>query len=364
MEGVDFVRFERGFLDKGFVVRSKNALLRGTRPRSAPMHGTRTRLLATTLLGFALVALLLFQVGFDALGRTLAAVDPVFLLFGVLAYAWFFIARGVRWRFLLDKVAPEANVFETTSLSAAGWLVSTFVPLKAGDVTRAAMLARRTRTTTVAIAGSVALERALDVIGIAIFSSLSLLILALAVPGALRPVLAEAVAFAWILPIAAVLTLLLTARLVKEAEPEQRWKRLLKGFAVAAEELWKSPKRLPALLGLSALTAFSQVAMFLFLIHAVAPSLPMAIVATGVPLFLLSFGVSLTPAHIGTYEAAFVAVFGILGVDAALLLPTALTLHLLTASIVTVLGTIGFIQFRLTQPTPPVPTVTPIEAGR
>ena len=317
------------------------------------MRGTRFKLAATTLLGIGLVAILLVMVGFQEIGRTLAGVEPLFLLFGFLAYAFFFVCRGVRWRFLLRTVAPDTTVADTASLSAAGWLVSTFVPLKAGDVTRAALLAHRSRTNVFGIAGTVAIERALDVIGIALFSSVSLLMLAAFLHNTIPSTIAEAVAFAWAAPIAGVLTLLLVARLIKDPEPTQRWKRFVKRFAHAADELRRSPRRLPLLVLLTALTSFAQVSMFLFLIHAVAPTLPMQIVAAGVPLFLLSFVISITPAHVGTYEAAFVAIFSLLGLEAATLLPAAFALHILTASIVTVLGTIGFIQFRLTAPIPP-----------
>ncbi|HEX9815515.1 MAG TPA: lysylphosphatidylglycerol synthase transmembrane domain-containing protein [Candidatus Thermoplasmatota archaeon] len=325
------------------------------------MHGTRWRFWATTVLGLAGIAFLYVTLGSDGIATTLANVDPVFLLFGFLSYAFFFIIRGIRWRLLLRDIAPDATVADTTSLSAAGWLVSTFIPMKAGDITRTALVARRTKASMVGVAGSVALERALDLIGLALFSSLSLLIFAVFLNHGLPAGVAQGVAFAWALPLAGVMTVLLVARLIKDPDPKQRWKRFIQRFARAADELRKTPKRLPILAILTALTSFAQISLFLFLIHAVAPELPMTVIAAGVPLFLLSFVVSITPANIGTYEASFVAVFTLLGLDPVALLPAGVALHILTASIVTVLGTIGFLQFRFSNPEPPTPVPAAVQ---
>ena len=328
------------------------------------MHGTRWRFWATTVLGLAGIAFLYVTLGADGIATTLADVDPVFLLFGFLAYALFFIARGIRWRLLLRDVAPDATVADTTSLSAAGWLVSTFIPMKAGDVTRAALIAHRTKASVAGVVGSVAVERSLDLMGLALSSSVSLLVLGVFLHHALPAAVAQGIAFAWALPVAGVFTLLLVARLIKDPEPKQGWKRFIQRFAAAADELRRSPRRLPVLALLTTLTAFAQVSMFVFLIHAVAPRLPVAVVAAGVPLFLLSFIVSITPANLGTYEASFVAVFTLLGLEPVALLPAGFALHILTASIVTVLGTIGFLQFRFSAPQPPRPSPNPVEVSR
>lgn len=325
------------------------------------MNGTRWRFWATTVLGLAGIAFLYVTLGSDGIATTLANVDPMFLLFGFLAYAFFFIARGIRWRLLLRDIAPDATVADTTSLSAAGWLVSTFVPMKAGDVTRAAFVARRAKASMVGVVGSVAIERSLDLMGLALFSSLSLLVVAVFLHHGLPAAVTQGIAFAWALPIAGVLTILLVARLIKDPDPKQGWKRFIQRFARAADELRKSPERLPILILLTAVTSFAQISMFLFLIHAIAPGLPMAVIAPGVPLFLLSFVISITPANLGTYEASFVAVFTLLGLDPVLLLPVGFALHILTASIVTILGTIGFLQFRLSNPEPPTPTPAPVQ---
>lgn len=342
------------------MVRSKNALLSRGERGSLRMRGTRLRFWATTVLGLAAIAFLYVMLGSDGITTTLANVEPVFLLFGFLAYAFFFIVRGIRWKLLLRDIAPDATVADTTSLSAAGWLVSTFIPMKAGDVTRAALISHRAKASVAGVAGSVAMERALDLMGLALFSSISLLILAVFLDHALPTAVAQGVAFAWAIPIGGVLVILLTARLIKDPEPEQRWKRFVQRFAAAADDLRRTPRRLPVLVLLTALTSFAQVSMFVFLIHAVAPGLPMAVIAAGVPLFLLSFIVSITPANLGTYEASFVAVFTILGLDPVALLPAGFALHILTASIVTVLGTIGFLQFRFSNPDPRTPTPHPV----
>jgi uncharacterized membrane protein YbhN (UPF0104 family) len=98
----------------------------------------------------------------------------------------------------------------------------------------------------------------------------------------------------------------------------------------------------PAIL-LTALVVLTQTLVYVFLILAFIPSAPILVVAAGAPLFLLTFAAAFTPGHLGTYEAGFVLVYATLGLgDAAALVPVALAIHLVTASMVTVLGGLAF----------------------
>jgi uncharacterized membrane protein YbhN (UPF0104 family) len=252
-----------------------------------------------------------------------------------LAYALFFLIRGMRWRLLLGPGGANAGTAALTT--AAGWLVSTFVPMKAGDVLRAAWMGRLHRTGFAATSGTVALERLLDIGGLAVACTLALAVLR--VEGdAVPQVVGEAVAIAWLLPVLGIAALVALGAIVT---PGRRRNALLR-FAGRALDQARILLHKPALWfpvgALTGAATVAQVLVYVFLVLAFLPLANTALVLAGVPLFLLSFGIALTPGHLGTYEAAFVVVFSSLGLGAEGLVAIALAVHLLTVAMVTVLG--------------------------
>lgn len=309
--------------------------------------------------GIGLLVFLLAYAGPDRLADAFAHASPALVAAAAAAYGLFFILRGIRWRSLLASAAPSVGVASTTSLSAFGWLVSTFIPLKAGDAARAALLARRQRASLAAVAGTVVVERGLDVIGLAATASAGLLAIHLASPGLLPGTVARAVAVAWVLPL---LGLLVLAFMARRVSPERVRPRFLAGplhrFLAAARWLGDHPRQVPLFFALSLLIVAVQASVFVFLFLAFQPDAPIATVAAGAPLFLLSFVIAVTPGHIGTYEAAFVAVYGLFGFDRALLAAMAILIHILTAAIVSVWGSAGAVAYRWS-PAPASPMATP-----
>lgn len=331
-------------------------------------RGSRRRLrtAAGIACGGLLVAVLLAVEGPVEVAAALGAARWELVGLAFLCYALFFVLRGVRWRLLLGAggVGPGTAAFAT----AAGWLVSTFVPMKAGDVLRAAWVGHRHRSGFAAVSGSVALERLLDVAGLAVACSLALVLLR--VEGDAIPVsLGEAVAIAWLLPalgLAAIVTL------GAVMTPGRRRNALVR-FAGRALDQARGLLRRPALWApvglLTGAATLAQSLVYVLLVLAFLPAADPALVLAGAPLFLLSFGIALTPGHLGTYEAAFVVVFGTLGLGAHELVPIAFAIHLLTVSMVTVLGGLssgallasrsGQPQALPEPPRPPRPAVPP-----
>jgi uncharacterized membrane protein YbhN (UPF0104 family) len=267
--------------------------------------------------------------------RALAGARWGFVGLAVVAYASFFALRGVRWRLLLGPGGAGAGAAGLAT--AAGWLVSTFVPMKAGDVVRAAWMGRRHRSGFAAASGSVALERLLDLGGLAVACTLALLLLRAegdAVPGAFG----EAVAIAWLLPALGLVAIVTLGAVVTPARRRNALLRFAGRALDQARLLFDRPALWIPVGALTAAAVLAQSLVYVFLVLALVPTAPPALVLAGAPLFLLSFGIALTPGHIGTYEAAFVVVFASLGLGAVELVPVAFAVHLLTASIVTVLG--------------------------
>lgn len=296
---------------------------------------------ALGLVTVAAVALLLVVAGTAEVAQTLRTASLPHVAFAIASYAAFFVLRGIRWRLLLRGIAPRAGLGSTTGLTAMGWLVSTYVPFKAGDVARAAVLARRERTSFLAVGGTVALERVLDVAGIALAATLGLaLAVGLAARGAADGMV-PAIAATWLLAAAALVGLAAMARLRSPAWNGRPVLRFAGRFLDALEELRRQPRLLLPLASLTVLIVATQVAVFAALVLAVEPGAPVLAVLAAVPLLLLSFGVAVLPGHVGTFEVAFVAVFALVGLDPAALLAEAVAVHALSAAIATGLGAIG-----------------------
>jgi uncharacterized protein (TIRG00374 family) len=325
-------------------------------PRAASRPAGRVRMAVGFACGGALVGLMLALTGPGKVGEALVQARWEYVGLAFLCYTTFFVVRGLRWRLLLGPGGADAG---TAALATAfGWLVSTFVPMKAGDVLRAAYVGRRHRGGFAAASGSVALERLLDIGGLAVACTLALLVLRLegdAVPA----VLGEAVALAWLLPALGLAVLVVLGTVVT---PERRRNALLR-FAGRALDQARILLHKPALwvpVGvLTAASTLAQVLVYVFLVLAFLPLAHPSLVLAGAPLFLLSFGIALTPGHLGTYEAAFVLVFGALGLGSAELVAIALAIHLLTVSMVTVLGGLSAGALLAWDPIRPLPAAHP-----
>lgn len=299
------------------------------------VHGNRRLRIAVGLsIGVALVAAMLAVRGPGAVADALARTEPSLVAAAVVTYALFFTLRGLRWRLLLGPGRTGAG---TAALAtAAGWMVSTYVPMKAGDVARAAWMGRRHGNGVAAASATVALERLLDVAGLAAACTLALAGLRFAGTPASHA-LDAAVTLAWLLPALGLCVLALLAMLMTPARRRNRLLRFV-GRALDQARTLRSPRLwVPAAL-LSAAIIASQVMVYVFLVLAFLPDSPVLAVMAATPFFLLSFAIAFTPGHLGTYEAAFVFLFAGLGGAPADLLPVALALHLTTASMVTVLG--------------------------
>ncbi|HUR25068.1 MAG TPA: lysylphosphatidylglycerol synthase transmembrane domain-containing protein [Candidatus Thermoplasmatota archaeon] len=307
----------------------------GQQRQGLPRHRRRLRVAAGLACGAALVSAMLALSGPGEVVEALVRARWGFVGLAFVSYTAFFLVRGLRWRLLLGPGGADAG---TAALATAfGWLVSTFVPMKAGDVVRAAWVGRRHRNGVAEASGSVALERLLDIGGLAVACTLALLLLRAqgdAVPAAVG----EAVAIAWLLPALGLSALVALGSLVT---PDRRRNALLRfgGRALDQARLLLDRPRLWVPVGvLTAGSTLAQVLVYVFLVLAFLPLAPPALVLAGVPLFLLSFAVAFTPGHLGTYEAAFVVVFSSLGLGSEQLLAIAFAVHLLTVSMVTVLG--------------------------
>ena len=303
------------------------------------------------ILGVGVLAGLLAYVGPGKVVSAVQAASPVYLLLAFATYACFFVVRGIRWKLLFAQSAPDVRTSSTTSISAVGWLANSILPLKGGDVLRAALLARKERVGLATSAATVGLERVLDLIGLAVLAAVGLLLLphAAALPAGLE----RALAIVWILPLVAIVVLAVLVRWREKTVAVAAWtlrplgkigrKLVAFGDTVLAglAALARSPRLLLALVPLTMLISTAQALIFTFLVLAFLPATPAVLAFAGSAIFLLSFVISITPGNVGTYEAAFAAVFVGLGTAPELAVPAAILTHVTTTLTVAILGGIG-----------------------
>ncbi|HET6403560.1 MAG TPA: lysylphosphatidylglycerol synthase transmembrane domain-containing protein [Candidatus Thermoplasmatota archaeon] len=325
------------------------------------------------LLGIALLGGLLAYVGPAEVARAVASASPVHLALAFVTYAFFFLVRGWRWKLLFSRSAPDVRTSSTTSISAVGWLANSILPLKGGDVLRAALLARREKVGLATSAATVGLERVLDLIGLALIAALGLLLLPRAAH--LPPGLERALAVVWILPIVAIVTLAILVRwrqqTVRVAEVVLRpfgklglklvrfGDTVLAGLAALAQ----APRLLVKLVPLTLVISLAQALIFAFLVLAFLPGTHPLLAFAGSAIFLLSFVISITPGNVGTYEAAFAAVFVGLGTAPEAAVPAAILTHITTTLTVAILGGIGLFALSAEKAKPPFTLTKPLQEG-
>ncbi len=97
--------------------------------------------------------------------RILKTTNPIWLAIGLLTNFSALLFRTARWRVLLDPDRPPP-VYATFFATTVGYMLSTILPIRASDVARPALLARRTSTRFSGALGTVLIERMLDLYSI------------------------------------------------------------------------------------------------------------------------------------------------------------------------------------------------------
>ena len=97
--------------------------------------------------------------------RILKTTDPIWLAVALATNFSALIFRTARWRVLLDPDHPPP-VYATFFATTVGYMLSTILPIRASDVARPALLARRTPLRFSGALGSVLIERVLDLFSI------------------------------------------------------------------------------------------------------------------------------------------------------------------------------------------------------
>ncbi len=111
------------------------------------------------------VALFLRNSNLRQVGHIMASADVRWIAAGFAVNFSALLFRSARWRTLIGGQEPPA-FYPTFFATATGYMLSTVLPIRAGDVVRPALLARRARVGFAEALGTVLTERVLDLIAI------------------------------------------------------------------------------------------------------------------------------------------------------------------------------------------------------
>lgn len=115
--------------------------------------------------------LFLKNANLQEVGRLLKSTNVLWLVVGLIVNFGALVFRTIRWRTILDPDDPPP-FYATFFANTVGYMLSTILPIRAADVARPALLARRTSHRFSGVLGTVLIERILD-----LYSILTLFIL-------------------------------------------------------------------------------------------------------------------------------------------------------------------------------------------
>ena len=322
--------------------------------------------LATTA-GF--VWLLAREVDLDALGRAFAglSVSTVLLALAFLATGW--AVRIVRWWWMLRALEPTLPLGACAGPFLAGMAVNNVAPFRAGDALRVLGFRRQLRAPAMAVAGTLVVERILDV---AVLTGILFLGLLGLPDGAFPRGFVVAVASLAGAGLAALLVLPLLVPVLGRIRERLPGRRRIKGrrWAQAVSRhgahlaeglrLAHSRPRMLVLIGLSAAAWACEGAVFATVAAGVRagaePMGPWFSLATGT----LATAIPSAPGHVGTFDWFAAQGIEAYGASAEVAIAFALTVHAVlwvssTAAGLFYLLTCGIPLRRVRGGVPPVP---------
>ena len=117
------------------------------------------------LLTIFFLGLFLWKSNLSDVWRIMTATSPLWLASAFIVNWMALVFRTIRWRVLLGNPKPP-GFYPTFFANTTGYMLSTVLPIRAGDVARPALLARRTNVRFAEALGTVLTERVLDLFAI------------------------------------------------------------------------------------------------------------------------------------------------------------------------------------------------------
>ena len=115
-----------------------------------------------------LLAVFLWNVDFQEVGRSLAGADPQMLIAAALVALFAYWLRSLRWQFILRPVG-RVRLSSVLLTTAVGYAALSLLPARMGDLIRPLLLARREKIPASASLASILTERVFDLWSVVLF---------------------------------------------------------------------------------------------------------------------------------------------------------------------------------------------------
>jgi len=144
------------------------------------------------------------RIDFTNLGRILLHLKPIPLILGFLVTPIHCLVRSHRWGIMVKHMS-KLKLFDGFSIIMVSYFTNSILPLRIGEVVRGVLLGRRIKITNSAGLGTVALDRALDMVS---------LLVVIIITGLLFDFPAEIGYAAWLLSAISLIMILIIAAMI------------------------------------------------------------------------------------------------------------------------------------------------------
>jgi uncharacterized protein (TIRG00374 family) len=279
--------------------------------------------------GAAVLILTLLTAGLEGVISQFARIEPVLVAFSIAIGVLSNVVRALKWKLLLRPIGYQTKIMDLFWLVNIGNLVNLVTPIRAGDVVRPVLLTARGGLAFGRGLGSVAAERVMDLVVLAVLGVLALF--GTGIVGSFPPffLLAFAVVLGTIL--AGVVVLLFGLRYRERVlSTVERILRMLpfissgiRGRVVGlVRDLIDSLRAImvsPFAFSAAWVLTFAVWLLNALSIHLLiqAFSVPMQFLGSivGTSLLFLSFALPAAPGYVGSIQAVWLLVFGALGLS-------------------------------------------------
>lgn len=256
-----------------------------------------------------------------------------------------YLVRGLLWQTMLKPVKGDIRFANALSGYILSTSINNLLPFRLGELARAALIERQERVKLAAALAAIAAERVIDLSTFAalILTSSLFLIGRGGYPVWLRSVLIliGALLVAWLMAVA------IAARwgkgpsslLTRLPTPLRERASLLTSHLVeGGTGIARRPRHALRAVALSSLSGLLQISFVALYLDSGGYELPIPAYVFGGLTATLVASVPLTLGNVGTYEAAFVATFSLLGLQPQRLLPLVLAMHLTQLVVISLAG--------------------------
>lgn len=301
-------------------------------------------------IGLALTVLLLWwafhDVNWAEVWRDIRSADPFLVILAVFTGTMMFPLRAIRWRPILDPIAPKLPYGQLWRATAIGMMANNILPARAGELVRAYVLSRETTVPFSAAFASLVVDRVFDALIVLI-----LLVVAMLDPRFPPDVSATTYAGTGVvLVMAAGLALYaivffpnqlirLYEVFARRVAPrfEERGRALLRSFAEGLSVL-RHPARFLQVFWWALVHWLVQALAFWIMFRAIGIVVPFSAALFVMGLIVIGVAAPSTPGFFGPFEFAAIAGLKLYGVDENLAAAWALSYHVLSLIPITLIG--------------------------